>query len=185
MTLEEIEKPSKEFYTLCYDQYKIELEEAEKLYQKISILLILIPIIGGISVSLGRTDIVVRLFERVDIFLYYLSFLAAWLALAGSTTFSILCVIPRTYKRIGDMEGWHDWKKKYQKYLHESGTNETIDDALIRDICPKLAEAQTQNAPINESRRIYFQKGVMFASICIVLIAFQAILYCLLKVQGV
>ena len=185
MTSDNVGKTSKEFYDLCYDQYKIELEEAEKLYQKVSILLILIPVVGGISVSMGRTDLVARTFERVDVFLYYFSFLLGWLALAAGITFSILCVIPRNYKRIGDMDGWQDWKNKYNKFLQDSGKDETIDDALMRDICPKLADAQTQNAPVNEKRRKYFQKGVMFASISIIPIAFQAFFYCLLKIQGV
>lgn len=185
MSSDNIEKPSKAFYELCYDQYKIELEEAEKLYQKISILLVLIPVAGSISVSLGRTDLVVKMFERVDIFLFHTSFLAAWFMLAIGTAFSLLCVIPRTYKRIGDMEGWRDWKNKYQKYIEDSNNKEDIEEALIRDICPKLADAQTKNAPINEKRRKYFQKAVLFASISLIPLALQAISYFLLKLQGI
>jgi len=184
MSTTDNDKPSKDFYELCYDQYKIELEEAEKLYQKISVLLILIPVIGGISVSLGRCDLILRISETV-VFLYYFSFFMAWCSLSVSTAYSILCVIPRTYKRINDMEGWQDWRKRYQKYIDESGKNETVDDALVREICPKLADAQTKNVPINEKRRKYFQKAVFGASLSIIPIAFQAIFFCLLKIQEI
>ena len=126
---------NREFYDLCYDQYKIELEEAEKLYQKVSILFILIPILGSVSVKIGRADLLNITFERVDVFIYYCSFLVAWILLTISIFFAILCVRPRKdYQRIGNMDGWQDWHVKYNVYLQKNGKDETVDEALMRDI---------------------------------------------------
>jgi uncharacterized membrane protein YcjF (UPF0283 family) len=180
------EQISKDFYELCYDQYKIELEEAEKLYQKVSILFLLIPVLASVSVTIGTIDLISDVFERVDIFLYYFSFLFTWSMLCISIGYSIFCVIPRKgYLRIGDMEQWQDWRDKYEKFLKESEGTGTADEALIRDICPKLAEAQTKNAPMNEKRRAYFRKAVFWACLSIIPIGVQALFYLLLKLQGI
>ncbi len=181
-----MEKVSKDFYDLCYDQYKSELEEAEKIYQKVSILLVLIPILAGVSAKFGRTDIIPSFFARVDIFLYYLSFIITWLLLGVSISFSIYCVMPRKkYRRIKDMENWQDWRVRYQKYIDESGNDEDVDHALIRDLTPRLAEAQTTNTKLNEKRRQAFQKAVFITSLSIFSIGFQALLYLALKLQNI
>ena len=182
--MESEEKASRDFYELFYDQYKVELDEAEKLYQKVAIVFIILPILVGATVRIGRIDLLSQLFLRIDIFLYYLSCTVAWILIGISATFAIICVIPRNYKRIGDMEGWHDWRKRYQKYIAESKSEETVDDAMIRDMCPKLADAQTRNAPINERRRKYFQKSILFAGISVMLVALQGIFYLILKLEN-
>jgi uncharacterized membrane protein YcjF (UPF0283 family) len=177
------EKPSRSFYELCYDQYKIELEEADKLYQKVTIVFILLPVLVGATVKIGTTNLVGQLFIRIDIFLYYLYTLIAWILIGVSAAFAILCVVPRTYKRIGDMEGWQNWRKRYQKYIDDTKAEETVDAAMIRDICPKLADAQTKNAPTNERRRKYFQRSVLIASISTIFIAMEGIMYLILKLE--
>lgn len=176
---------SRNFYELCYDQYKTELYEAEKLYQKVAIVFIILPVLVGATVKIGRVDLFNRLFLRIDIFLYYFSCITSWILIGISVTFALICVIPRSYKRIGNMEGWQDWRKRYQKYIEESKSEETVDDAMIRDICPKLADAQTENAPINERRRKCFQKSILFAGISILFIALQGIFYLILKLENI
>jgi len=174
-----------EFYHLCYDQYKIELEEAENLYPRTSIILIVIPILATITVKLGNIALIPQALMKVDIFLYYLSFLLAWGLITFSVLFAILCVCPRKYKTIAKLEGWHDWKTKYEKYLKQVNKNESIDGVLINDICPQLAEAQTLNSIINEKRRKYFKYSVFLASISAIPIGTLAFLFLFLKIQGV
>jgi len=176
---------SQSFYELCYDQYKIELDEAEKLYQKVAIVFIILPVLVGATVKIGRIDLFNRLFLRIDIFLYYVSCVTSWILIGISVTFALLCVIPRSYKRIGDMEEWQDWRKRYQKYIDESKAEEKVDDVMIKDICPKLADAQTNNAPINEKRRKYFQKSIFFAGISVLFVALQGIFYLILKLENI
>ena len=78
-------KDEKEFYYFCYDQYKIELEDADKLYQKASIIFVLLPILVGITCKLGRIDLFsVELLGRLDVCAYYLAIVASWALLAIS-----------------------------------------------------------------------------------------------------
>lgn len=179
-------KGNKAFFDFCYDQYKIESEEVEKIYSKVAILLIVIPILGGIAVRLGRIEIVAQLFQRIDIFLYYVFFVITWILLSVSIFYSVYCVIPRkNYLRIGDLKKWEKWKSDYEQYIQDSGGNETIEEALFRDICPKLADAQTRSSPINEKRRSSFQKAVFFASLSIIPVGLQAIFYLILKLHNI
>lgn len=176
---------SRDFYELCYDQYKTELDEADKLYQKVGVMLIVLPVLSSVVVKLGRADLFGQLFTRVDVFIYYLASCLSLLLIAVSVVFAILCVCPRKYKRLGDLGGWQDWKEKYEEYIKKTKANETVDEAMMKEICPRLADAQTKNAPINEKRRQYFQKSVLVASFTTVPIAIQALFYLLLKIQGV
>jgi len=176
---------SRDFYELCYDQYKTELDEADKLYQKVGVMLIVLPVLSSVVVKLGRVDLFGQLFTRVDVFIYYLASCLSLLLIAVSIVFTILCAYPRKYKRIGDLVGWQDWKERYEKYIKEIKANETVGEVMMKDICPRLADAQTKNAPINEKRRKYFQKSVLTASLATASIAIQALFYLFLKIQGV
>lgn len=183
------EKPSRSFYELCYDQYKFALTETDQIYQRVSFVLILLSLLGGIIFRLGRTDIFGLIFVRVDVFLYYLSIFIAILFLAASVYLTIFFALPRKrkYLTIASMDLWHKWQKDYEDYLNKKGDTEgdTVDDAMLRVITPKLAEAQAQNAPINERRRLYFHWSVLMGSLSIIPVSIQAFFYLLLKLQGV
>ena len=97
---------SRDFYELCYDQYKQEMSESQGLYQKAAVILLVLPLLGTITVRLGRLDILNLCFVRVDAFLFYVAFTAATVALAGSTLFVFLCVYPRKYKTLANMDVW-------------------------------------------------------------------------------
>ncbi|GAH37164.1 unnamed protein product, partial [marine sediment metagenome] len=51
-----------------------ELDEAEKLYQKVGVMLIVLPVLSSLVVKLGRVNLLDQLFSRIDVFIYYLSF---------------------------------------------------------------------------------------------------------------
>jgi hypothetical protein len=182
-------KTSKIFYDLCYDQYKFEMTETNQIYQRVSFVLVLLSLLGSIIYKLGRIDIFALMFIRVDVFLYYLSILVAILLLAASVFYAILFALPRKsiYKNLASMDLWHKWRKNYEDYLNKKGDTEgdTVDDAMLRVITPKLAEAQANNAPINEKRRRYFHWCVLMGSLSIIPVSMQALFYLLLKLQGV
>ncbi len=175
---------SRDFYEFCYKEYNSELEEAEKLYQKVGIMLVVLPVLTSVVVKLGRYDLLGMLFARIDVFIYYCSCCAALLLIAIGIFWAVLCVYPRKYKRIGDLGGWKNWRDKYEEYIKKAKADDKIDEVMMKEICPRLAEAQTKNAPINEKRRKCFQKSVLIASYAIIPIAIQGIFYLLLKIQG-
>ena len=118
----------------------------------------------------------------------YFSIVVAILFLAVSVTFAILFILPRKgkYKTIASMELWQKWRKDYNEYLKQSGNQaEKLDDALLHEITDKLAEAQANNAPINEKRRQYFYHCVLMAALGIIPLSLQAFFYLLLKLRGI
>jgi hypothetical protein len=181
---------SRDFYDLCYDQYKHEMSEAEGLYQKVGVILLVLPLLGTIMVALGRVDILHLGFMQVDVFLYYFASLVAVLALAASVVFLFYCVYPRQYKNIANMDVWHKWREDYQKHLsahgeHATGELASIDAAMLANLCLRLAEAQPVNAEINEKRRKAFKRSVQMAAIALAAIGVQALFCLALKLQGV
>ena len=182
---------SRDFYEVCYDHYKQEMSEAEGLYQKASVMLVALPLMGTIMAALGRLDILNLCFTRVDAFLFYLAFLVAAAALATSAVFLFLCVCPRQYKTLATMDVWQKWRADYQKYLSEkdegagNGAGATLDAAMFENLCPRLAEAQPVNAEINEKRRKAFKWSVLMAAIALVAVGVQALFSVILRAQGV
>jgi hypothetical protein len=182
---------SREFYDLCYDQYKLELEQAESLYQRAGVMLVALPALGAVAVTIGRIDILAKCFTRVDICLYYLGTATGLVTLAVSTIFLFLCVYPRQYKSVAGMDTWLGWREQYQDYLKKLQSGEKsqeappMDAAMIENMCPRLAEAQATNAGINEKRRKYFQRSVFWAALCLAAIGLQSVFALLLRVQGI
>ncbi len=64
---------SRDFYDLCYDQYKLEIDHADQIYQRAGVLLIVLPVLCGAAISVSRIDLLPRLFTRVDLFIYYIA----------------------------------------------------------------------------------------------------------------
>jgi hypothetical protein len=188
MEPEKTDNISKDFYELCYDQYKFEMAETNQIYQRVSFVLILLSLLGSIIYKLGRIDTIGLIFLRADVFLYYFSIFAAALLLAASVSYAVLFALPQKgkYKNLATMDVWHKWRKDYEDYLNKANKSEdTVDDAMLREITRKLAEAQANNAPINEKRRQYFHRCVLMGSLSIVPVSMQALFYLLLKLQGV
>jgi len=196
MGSEQHSKVSKVFYELCYDQHKFALTETDQIYQRVSFVMILLSLLGSIVYKLGRIDIFGLMFVRVDVFIYYLSIFAAILLLATSVCFAILFALPRRrkYINLALMNEWQKWRQDYENHLKERDKSEdtktnsgvdSVDNAMLRVITPKLAEAQAKNAPINERRRQYFHWCVLMGSLTITPVSMQALFYLLLKLQGV
>ncbi len=175
------------FYHLCYDQYKLELQEADKLYQKGIIMLLVLPILGTVVARLGRIDLIGEMFVRVDVFLYYLFLCSAFFFFVVSVVYTVLCVCPRSdYKRLGAIIKWKKWREDYEKYLSDKPDSEkSVDDAMVEKICSNLAEAQTVNAPLNEKRRRHFKKSVQTVALGLISVLSAGLFYLLLRIQGV
>jgi len=182
---------NRNFYELCYDQYKQEMSEADGIYQKAAVMLVVIPILAASIVKLGRIDILKLFCARVDVFFYYVSSLIAIVALVASITFLVICVYPRRYKTLANMDVWSKWRTDYQEYLKkgEEGENASniteLDKALFDNVCSRLVEAQPINAEINEKRRKAFRRSILAATIAIITIGLQVLFYLILIIQGV
>ncbi len=183
--------PERSFYELCYDQYTREKDETEGIYRRAGILLTALPILGAVTYGLGRTDLVPRLFTRVDVFLYYLAVLAAWLALATSVFFLVRSILLRTYSSLAPMKKWHGWIEEYRRKFPNEGKDLSDEDKsvigaeLIRSLIPLLADAQTHCSENNEHRRKLLKTAFSAAAIAIACIAGEAVFHVILHLQDV
>ncbi len=182
---------SKEFYELCFNQYELEMKEAEGIYQRAGVMLIVIPILSAVVIKVGRIDILNQLFTRVDIFIYYFTTLSAIVALAISVVCLFLCIYPCKYKTLANMNFWKEWRDEYQGYLKrknnqaDSSNEDELDIATFENIRQKIIEAQPVNAEINEKRSKAFKRSMLMAVIALAAIVLQATFYLILKIQGV
>jgi hypothetical protein len=181
----------KEFFDFCYDQYKLELDQAETLYQRSGILLTGQAILGGIIVAMSRADLVPCLFFRINVLLYYLIMMTAFVCLFAGVGFLIATVYPRDYYRLASVSKWKSWREEYKAKLiaDDPDANERNKSALEEQtgisLLNLLAEAHATNVTINQRRLRFFQRGVFFTALVVVNVAFQTLFYSILLVQGV
>jgi len=196
MTVEDTKKSAKDaperqdsdrvFFDLCYDQYKAEMNEADVLFQRVGVLLIVLPVLAGGLFTLGRIDLLGRCFERVDICLYYAASLTGWLALFVSVVFLMLAMMLRRYEVVATMPKWHAWRDKYREYRASKKDDMTsVDAKMVSEMCEPLAHAQETNAQVNQKRRKLFQKAICAAAIATLSVFATALFFFVLRVQGV
>jgi len=182
---------SRDFYKLCFNQYELEMKEAEGIYQRGGVMLIVIPLLSAAVFKLGRIDILSLLFVRVDTVIYYFAALIAIIALAISIAFLFWCIFPRKYKTLANMNVWKKFRDDYHEYLNRNNSNQTPNNkeatniATFEEIFLKLIEAQPVNAEINEKRSKAFKRSMLMAVIALAAIVLQATFYLILKIQGV
>ncbi|MFO8013101.1 MAG: hypothetical protein R6X20_07330 [Phycisphaerae bacterium] len=180
----------REFYDLCYDQYKAEMAEAEGLYHRAGVLLAALPVLGAVAYGLGRVDLLARLLERVDIFLFHCAMATAFAALGVGVYYLIRCVYPRSdYQTLASMEKWQNWRVEFREWLAKKGEADDQDTKtgaeMLRALIPLVAVAQEKNATLNEKRRKQFQKSVRAAAVAIVAIGIQGLFRLILHLQGI
>lgn len=182
---------SQRFFDFCYDQYKEEMREAEGLYQRAGVMLVVIPLLCAVTVKLGRIDIFDIAFARADVFLYYLGSAVALMALATSTVFLLRCVYPRRYETLASMNVWEEWRGSYEEYLRENKESSEDDGGAalnagtLANLRTQLVKAQPVNAELNENRRRAFKQSVKMAAIALAAVGLQALFALVLRVQGV
>jgi len=175
---------NRDFYELCYRQYKHELEKAEGLYLKTGVMLVIIPLLGTMMVALGRMDVFLHCFTCsefprclacVAAFLFVLAFVCAIVVLVNSIYHLYQCVHPRRYIAIPDMDMWLEWREEQRN----EGENESnIETATFELLCHKLADAQSHNVKINQQRFEAFMLSLKRAAIALIVIGVSA-LFCL------
>jgi len=180
---------SRDFYELCYDQYKLEMADADALYQKTGVMLVVVSLLGTVIAKISRIDVFDLIFLRVDVFIFYFSTLSGLVLLGSSIYFLFRLAYPGKYQTLDSMGAWQEWRIQYEEYLKKSkdtGNSPTdLDDAMFVNLCPRLAEAQPINAKLNEKRRKKFQYSVKMAALSLIAIAIQALFALLLALQGI
>ncbi len=180
-----------EFYKLCLGEYRFEKTETGALYQRAGVLLVALPLLGTVCYKLGRIDLIPRVFERVDIFIYYVATTISFLSLSVSAFFLYMCIFPRGYPSLASMKKWQDWRDKYKERLasdKKQSINQKerlIGKEMLRSVIPLLADAQAGCSSLNEKRRKQFRRSILAVGFAIIPIPIQALFRLLLHLQGI
>lgn len=180
---------SDKFYELCLKQYESEMQEADGIYQKSGVMLIVIPILGSIIYKLVNTEILKKpMTQCIATAVYYTTGVVAIISVIISIVYLFLSITPRKdYKKIDNMNKWQDRREKLLKNKNHNKTKTKashkteINDIIINDIIFKLNDAQSNNAEINEDRRYKFMLSVKWAFCALVAVGIQAISYIILN----
>jgi hypothetical protein len=170
----------KDFFTLCYDQYKNELSQADSIIQRGGLILNAQAIVGGAAIALGRAEAFSQFITRLDVFIYYT---AAGLALASvlvSAAFLFYAVCPRGYPALAPMKEWESWRKGHCGNAIARPDKETL-ESLIRKTC----ESQAVNAASNERRRKAFGRAIIVVAVAMLLMSVEAVFRFILQVEGI
>ena len=180
----------KDFYQLCYEQYRAEMTEAHFIYQRAAVLLTSLPILSAAAYALGRTDLLARMFERVDLLLYHVALGLAFLFIATSTYYLVRSVSPRKdYRTLASMKKWKKWRTELKDCLakeHQGQECETlVSKETLRSLIGLLSEAQTKNEQLNEVRRKQFGCSIKIAGWAIAAVGVEAFFRLILHIQGI
>lgn len=182
---------NKDFYEFCWEQFRQDLRDTDTIFQRVSVMQILLPVLVAAACAIGRPELVTRCFERVDVFLYCLAVSVVFIAVGFSIYQLFRCVYPGdTYRNVATIDFWDKWQKDMTKYLEtkEQGEREreqAFQKAFFEDVCPRLAEAQPHNARLNDQRRKAFYRSVKGSLIAVIALSLQGLLYLAMKIQGV
>ncbi|HPG69032.1 MAG TPA: hypothetical protein PLO37_19465 [Candidatus Hydrogenedentes bacterium] len=189
---------SKDFFEFSYQQYKLELSEADKFYSKAGILVSALAILGGLAYRLSEPATLLT--WRLDLSTCRnLVEILSVCALLKTLWHTCQMVRPRKgYEALAPVRVWHDWLKKRAERVEkmppckidEVKSEEDAIIAFMSEIIPRLAEAQEKNAQLNEQRRESFRKAVdwlfRFAFFLLIQAVFHLAIYLWgLHLQGV
>ena len=170
----------KEFKDFCYDQYKIELDDAERMYQKISILIGVLALLFGVAAKLFPLALLSSHKFSIPLVLLMIFSIAALVLLTISLLYLIHAGYPRDYQRIAPTQKWEEWR---QKCLQHYAKNCTSDEELLKTVnaefssnfIKSLANAQCINVPVNELRGKSYQRAMLFSVVSLAAILLMAI----------
>lgn len=178
----------REFYDLCYDQYKHEQNQADAIYTRAGVLLPSLPVLGAIAYGLGRPELLVLCFTRIEIFSYLFGAILAFGCMGVSVLFLLLCLYPRRYQSLPPMADWEDWRQNFRTEFRKNDSEpdeEQIGEHCLGLLKEKVVAAQKDYARLNEIRRKHFQRAILLAALAICGIALEAFFHLFLHLQGV
>lgn len=181
----------KDFYTFVCDQYKGAFDLSNALYARAGVILTAQVVLGGAAISLGRHDLVRRLFERVDICAYYFFAAAAAVCVGIAIIRLIRAVLPRDYPKVVDLAAWRKWRQDYSAELKRADPTspqsnaELHESACLNGMLDRLIPATDKANELNQTRLLFLQGSIRLTALGVAALAGQAVMAFILKVQGI
>lgn len=159
------------FFDLCYDTYRHEVSETDRLYTRFPLAISANVLIGGAVGLLVKESYVDSFFTRVDVFLYYGSAFACIGLLVTAVIFLAGAILPRRYKRIAALRPLAEWRGEYARELEhaDEGVSEAdieriIDHATIVELEKQLIKTTEVNKRVNGRRTWWFNRSLYFTT---------------------
>ncbi|MBW7863943.1 MAG: hypothetical protein H3C30_05950 [Candidatus Hydrogenedentes bacterium] len=157
-----------DLFAFVYDQYKIELADADGISKRASLVLGAAVLVGTASAQLTNPGLLLKWHESLWHMLMAFFSVSDVLFLVVSVAFLFLVAYPRTYERIAPTVKWLDWLRQIEQHLvgagtdgmdecHEKGPEDDKEIALLT----ALSNAQSKNYRLNEIRRNHYQRALL------------------------
>jgi len=173
----------KEFFDICYDQYKSELEQCEAIYQRAGFVLTAESIVGGAAIVLGSAEPFGMFFKRIDVTAYYLLAAASLLLVMISVTCLFFSVHPRKYPALAALEEWQKRRKQLLSAQSATGTA-SGESQFVEEITTRVCESDVSSKVTNEKRRRMFKFSLLTVGLATLFMCLEAVFRFVLQVEG-
>lgn len=168
----------REFFDLCYDQYKYELEEINAIYQRVGVILPAQVGLGAAVIALASDDSVHKVLTGIPAICYYGGGICALVTVVLSLGLVVASVWPRKCANLATMNEWKSWRDSVSETPltgeQDGYQNRT---AELRALMDATCEAQKKNAAINENRRRLFKCSVVAGAVAGILLLVQGAIW--------
>lgn len=173
----------KELFDFVHTEYRAAFETNNVLYGRCGFVLSAQVLIAGATVAIGRHDLMPRLFERPDTFLYYLAIGGVFICLAIGLYHVSRCVIPKTYPKVVNMSEWIEWWSMTHASSDDTDSHGVSKsrDGLLRRVTDATDKANEYNA----KRFAHLKHAIRSTVWAGWLLGVQGFFALVLKVQGV
>ena len=171
----------REFYEVCYDRFKHEQSQADAIYQRASILLVSLPILGAGAYKLAQAALLSQ--TSASKLLFYALSGASAVCLAASGVFFALSVCPRRYESLPPMKKWKEWRDAFRGRFASSDAEpdeKKIGAECVAKMIEKIVDAEYDYYTKNEIRRRHFRRSILCATFAMVGIGIEAFFHVLL-----
>jgi hypothetical protein len=171
----------KAFFDFCYDQYKVEMEDAERIYTRVGILITALVVLAGVVKHLARPELAGEWNLTLGVVpiatgILHIATMAAGFCLLKSLCYTLRAARPQKYTNLASTEQLREWKEIRALHIAQNEAKKSpggLSSALWREMLPKLTEAQFKNAELNEKRRIQYEKALSWIVRAVVAILIQ------------
>lgn len=179
-----------EFFSFVKDRYGGELAEIDRLYSRIPIALSANVIVAGIITFLTTGEYFDKLFDRADIFIYYLCAGLGGFCIAVSCLSLSACMTPRSYLRLDLPSRWQEWRIDYETKIRSTGyeysdeaVEEYVAEATQKAVQEQMIAYTNTNFTTTERRFWYFNAALGLTTISLIPVILQGVFSVLIAVQ--
>ncbi len=177
-------------YKLCHERLTEQNRTRDQFQARGGLLLTAIVILAGGGISVGRLDLLARMFIRVDVFLFHAFEALVCLGIVLALVFMIRMLWPVWYEVLPSMTGFIQWRDDYAKQLRDAGY--AADDALsvadqrmLLELSRCASQATDVNFEVNQSKQRAFNRCLYILSATTAALGLAALLSRILIGQGI